>query len=94
MNDFEWTDKLGIVHKSTEITVASDVTEEILELASGVSDDWFGNTDEPVDWESFWDRLDRTEIPSTGREIDMGSEFDTPAMRKIQKYVRRIRADG
>lgn len=91
--DFEWTDRLGHTHQATTITDSVDVTEEILELAYDVSNDWFGDTDKPVDWEYFWERLDGSEILSTGREVDMGNELETSAMRKIKKCVRRQRAE-
>lgn len=90
----EWTDKNGREHRCVEITAAEDVIEEILDLAQEVEEAWFA--DEPnIDWESFWDRLDGYTVPGyEDREIDLGSEMDSPAMRKIQRHVRDLRRMG
>jgi hypothetical protein len=89
---FEWTEgKIDRLHKSVEIVAADDVNDEILAFAEEVEEGWF--SDEPqIDWERFWDKLEGYEVPSyDGREIDMGSDIESPAMRKIKKHIRAYR---
>lgn len=90
----EWTDKVGRVHQIVIIESAADVTEEILEIAEEVEQGWFA--DEPqMDWERFWEKMDGYEVKEhDGREIDLGTANDTPAMRKIVKHIQRWRREG
>lgn len=90
----EWTDKIGREHLCVEVIAAIDVNDEILDAVQEVEESWFA--DEPrIDWGDFWDRLDGYEIASYGgRELDLGTETDTLAMRKIQKHVRYLRSLG
>ena len=77
----------------TTIVTAEDVTEEVLEMAWSVIEGWFGSGDKKIDWESVWDRLDGY-VMKDGSEIDMGGEMDTPAMRKIQREIRKMIREG
>ena len=90
----EWTDKRGREHRCVEVVAIEDVNGEILDAAQEVEESWFA--DEPrIDWDNFWDRLDGYEIAShEGRELDLGSETDTPAMRRIQRHIRDLRSQG
>lgn len=77
-----------------EITEAADVTEEVLECAEDVYDGWFADRDH-VDWDEFWDRLDGYTLKEhENREMDMGTETNSPAMRKIKRHIRRIAREG
>lgn len=69
----------------TTITTAEDVTPEALSAAEEVFDGWFDN-DEPIDWYAFADRLE-----AYGYSLPT---MDCPAIKKIQRYVRRLRNDG
>jgi len=67
---------------------ASDVSEEMLELAEQVYDGWFSD-DERIDWEEFIDRLCKLSIhDEPSWELD---EYDNGAVRKIQKHIREYR---
>jgi hypothetical protein len=74
------------------LSTAADVTDDVLEAAIETFDDWFDN-DEPIDWESFIDRLaDPTGCGKAGAiEFD---KYDNPAIRKIQRHVRAYRNQG
>lgn len=72
----------------TTVSSASDVTEEIMEVARGVVDGWYGEG--RIDWEDVWDRMDGT-LLEDGTTLDMGNEDDTPAMRKIKKAINQER---
>lgn len=88
--DYVWTDDTDQPRRSTEIILAADVTAEILALAATMEDAWFSK-DIWIDWRSFFDDLDGSMIPSTNRELDLGDEPDSPAMTRIQRYIRKRR---
>jgi hypothetical protein len=73
------------------IIEAKDVTEELLRMAEDTFEAWFDN-DEPIDWDDdaygFWARME------SDFRIDFGPQIDTPAMRKIQRHIRKYRAQG
>lgn len=75
----------------TTVTQAEEVTEELLEMVEGVTDGWY--LDKPVDWEDVWERMDGTPL-NDHTLLDLGGETDTPAMRKMQRHVRKIRSQG
>lgn len=77
----------------TTIVTAEDVTEEVLEMAWSVIEGWYQGGDRKIDWESVWDRMDGY-VMKDGSEIDMGGEVDTPAMRKIQREIRKMIREG
>lgn len=65
------------------INTAEDVTATCLARAEEIYEGWF-DTDEPVDWESFWDRLDHI-----GWSV---ATLDCAAAKKIQRHIRRYKA--
>ena len=80
MSLFEYTE--------VRITEASDVTQEVLEVAENLFCDWFDDGG-PIDWERYWERFEDYELPSKkDTRFDFGPQLDTPAMRKIQKHIR------
>lgn len=74
-----------------EVVTADDVTDEVFDLAESVTDGWY--SDGPIDWEDVWDRMEGSPMDD-GRPLSMGSELDTPAMRKIQRHIRELRRAG
>lgn len=59
---------------------ADDVTEQDIIDALEIVDGWY--SEGPIDWEDVWDRLERT-------GVDMGNEWNSGAMRKIKREVRK-----
>lgn len=74
----------SIIHMLIE---ASDVTDDILKLAEECHESYFG-ADERIDWEDFVDRFEKSYLPDD-MEIP---DYDNPAVRKIQRHIREIRA--
>jgi hypothetical protein len=70
----------------TTIREAGDVTPECLTAAEEVFEGFFDNDGEPIDWYSFFDRLERYGYCS--------NEVDNPAVRKIQRHIRKFRQDS
>lgn len=82
--------RLGRTRHLVTITTSEDVTEEVLEHAIDVYDGWFADAKQ-IDWERFLDQLDGYELKEHGgREIDLGSDPYSPAIKKIKRYIRRI----
>ena len=74
------------------VVEAKDVTDEIIEYTVDLVDAEYG--DSPIDWQHiFDDRLDGLYLKD-GRQAYLGSQYDSPAMRKIQREVRKIRSQG
>lgn len=88
--DYAWIDDRGRMRRSTEVVEAADVTNEILGLARVLESSWFANY-VWIDWPSFFADLDGTLIPSTGRELDLGEERGSPAMKRIQRHIQKRR---
>lgn len=65
------------------IKQAEDVTPDCLQAAEEVFEGFFDNDGEPIDWYSFLDRLEAYGFSAT--------ELDSPAVRKIQRHVRKFR---
>ena len=63
------------------ILLRMEVTDELLEAAEGIHDGWYA--DGPVDWDTFWDRLDQWGFPI--------EDLDSPEARKIQRFVRGLK---
>ena len=61
---------------------AGDITDDVLRQAEDVYEGWFDN-DEPIEWESFWDRLE-----AWGYSI---TDLSSPAATKIQRHIRQFR---
>lgn len=84
----------GRMRHLVRVVSAKDVTEEVLKHAEDVEEGWFSDAKQ-IDWEDFWDRLDGYTLDEhEGREIDLGTETDSPAMRKIVKHIQKIRREG
>jgi hypothetical protein len=71
--------------QTTIISTADDVNEACLRAAEEVFEGFFDHDGEPIDWWSFWDRLE-----AYGWTV---METDTPATKKIQKHIRRFRQE-
>jgi len=67
---------------------AADVTPEILQLAGDIVEGWYN--DGPIDWEDIWDRMEDS-VLSDSTKLRLSNSLDTPAMRKIQSYIREER---
>jgi len=63
--------------------LADDVGEAATSAVTELFDTYYADDDQPIDWDSFWDRLERT-----GFVITQG---DSPAAMKIRRIVRRLR---
>lgn len=74
------------------IETTKDVTPEILKAAEECFTGWFDN-DEPIDWESFVDRLADPQGHAGAGRFDF-EEYDNPAIRKIQRHIRAYRKEG
>lgn len=72
------------------VVTADDATDEILDLAEEWADQYADGSGR-VDWEQVWDRLDGMQPDDTLWGLDFGAEYDTPAMKKIQREVRKRR---
>lgn len=71
---------------------AQEVTEEMLRIAEETFDGYF-ESDERIDWEEFIDRMVAYGYLADDARLEF-SVYDSPAIRKIQKHVRRYRAEG
>jgi len=70
----------------TILETAEDVTDEILELAITCAEDSrYFNNDPRIDWDRVWDFLE-----TEGYDVE---NTDSPAARKIQRYVRKQNLD-
>lgn len=76
-----------MVHKLDDVDSATD---EILEQVVEITDSWY--QDGNIDWENVWDRLENYRL-SSGATIEI-DELDNPAIRKIKRHVRNLRAQG
>lgn len=74
-----------------EITKASDVTDEVIGMVRDIADGWY--SDGPIDWEDIWDRLERSPRDDWSF-FSVGSELDSPAIRKIKKVIRDERRNS
>jgi hypothetical protein len=77
------------VSEAKVIESAEDVTPAVLAVAEDVYDSWFADYAR-IDWEAFIDRLDKYGLAS-----EPPFEFESywsPAVRKIQRHVRELRA--
>jgi len=88
--DYIWTDDADRRRRSTEILEAADVNEEILAIATSMEDTWFSK-EVWIDWQSFFADLDGSMIPSTGRELDLGEDPESPAMNRIRRHIQKRR---
>lgn len=71
---------------------AADVTDEVIEYTVELVDAEYG--DSPIDWQHIVDdRLDGMYL-ADNRTLNLGDQYDTPAIRKVQREVRKIRSQG
>lgn len=68
------------------VVAAKDVTEQDLAAAVDITDGWYPDR---IEWDNVWERME-----SWDRFLDLGTEIDSPAMRKIKAYVRKVRREG
>jgi len=71
---------------TTLITVA-DVTDDVIAAAIEVFEMWHDDDDQPIDWHSFYDRLE------SGYRLSI-VDVESAAARKIQRAVREHRKAG
>lgn len=69
-----------------QVVEADDVTPEILAEAVEIVDGWY--MDCPFDWEDFFSRLESSLC------VDTGSQWDTPAIKKIQAAARKAKREA
>jgi hypothetical protein len=74
---------LGMETIPTTIQETQEVTAECLANCEELYDDWF-DSDEPIDWWLFYDRLESM----FGWSI---TQTDSPASKKIQRHVRKYK---
>ena len=67
------------------INEATDVSFDCLCAAEDIYDGWFSN-DERIDWDSFWDKLDKY-----GFSV---ASLDCGATKKIQRHIRKLKNEG
>ena len=72
----------------TTIMQTDQVTEEIIQAAVDIVEGWYNEG--RVDWDNVWDRMDG-QVLNDGSEIDMGTDIESPAMRKIKREVNKRR---
>jgi hypothetical protein len=72
---------------------AADVTEEILDYAETWAEDDQDSAGR-IDWETVFDRRLEGMRLADNRRVSLGSEYDTPAQRKIQREVRKRFREG
>lgn len=68
------------------IKEAGDVTADVLKTAEEVYEGFFDTDGEPIDWVAFLDRLEAWGY--------CANELDSPAVRKIQRHIRKHRQDS
>lgn len=84
---------MNTTSRYTEVLTADDVTPEVMALAWGIIEGWYASGDEKIDWEDVWDRMDGAHLEDDSL-VDLGGQTDTPAMRRIQREMRRIIREG
>jgi len=68
-----------------QLVSADDVDDVVLKAAEETAE-WF--VDRPIDWEEFLDRMEESYLPD---DYEIPS-LDNPAVRKIKRHIREIRA--
>lgn len=85
-----YTTRDGHKRRFVTITDRDDVTAEVLEVVEDIHDGWY--SEGRIDWEDFLERVDGTPLDEhDGREIDLGGDPDSPAIRAIKRHIRNIR---
>lgn len=74
-------------HEKLVVKTDKDVTQAVLQMAEHIAALHFPNK---MHWTPFWDRLDGAVLPN-GMEIDLGDQYNTPALDKIKSHIKRVR---
>lgn len=74
----------------TEIYEAKDVTQDIIEAAEMIYDGWFSSEDR-IDWEDFFTRLDGFKLLD-GTRADLGGEENSSAIKAIKQHINEYKA--
>ncbi|MGW3274498.1 hypothetical protein ACWDFH_23960 [Streptomyces kronopolitis] len=74
-----------------EVRSTKDVTNEVLKIVKGIVEGWYNSGS--VDWEDVWDRMEKSQLDD-GRGVDMGTDLDSPAIRKIKREIGVWRNSG
>lgn len=69
------------------LSSAEEVTEDVLRDAEHIYDSFYTGSG-AIDWEEFIDRMAKI-----SERYDF-EEYDSPAVRKIQRHVRRIKRES
>jgi hypothetical protein len=72
-----------IVSEPVRLDLADDISDAVISAVTDLFDTYYADDDQPIDWSSFWDRLERSGFTIT--------QSDSPAAMKIQRIVRRLR---
>lgn len=75
----------------TKVVEAADVTDEVLDIAETYAEGFY--PEGRIDWEDLFDRIDGLSLNDNSR-VDLGNEYGSPAMRKIQREVRKRMQEG
>ena len=70
-----------------QLTLASDVDEEILDLAKNLYEGFYEG--KKIDWDDFLDRMDGATLEN-GDVVDLGDSMLSPAVIKLKTYVRQL----
>jgi hypothetical protein len=73
----------------TSPQAASDITEEIVTVATDVVDGWY--PEGRIDWEDLLERIDGTEL-ADGSRLDMGESMMSEAITRLKREVRKYHA--
>jgi hypothetical protein len=71
------------VSEPVRLHLADDINDAAISAVTDLFDTYHADDDQPIDWSSFWDRLERLGFTIT--------QTDSPAAMKIQRIVRRLR---
>ena len=75
-----------------DLRTTDDVTDAVLKAAEECWEGWFSNEDR-IDWEDFLDRLADPYGHGEAGAFDF-DEYDNPAIRKIQRHIRKYIREG
>lgn len=74
----------------TTVMQVDQVTEEIVQAAFDIVEGWYNEG--RIDWDNVWDRMEGS-VLEDGTELDMGTDIDSPAMRRIKREVNKRRKE-
>ena len=73
----------------TAVVAKEDVTQEVFDLVWGVIEGWYDSGDRRIDWEDVFERTEAS-VLADGSLLDWGPEIGSPAMREVQRRVRKL----